>query len=227
MTKTILISGANRGIGAEIARQLQQQGYQLSLGIRNPDAAIDRLPASSQVQRCRYQATDPDSGAHWVKQAVQRFGGIDAVVLCAGILRRYSIEQEDESDLDAMWEVNVKGPMRVIRAALPHLQHCGSGRVISLVSMSGKRVKGLSAGYAMSKYAQLALHHSVRHIGWEHGVRATALCPSWVNTEMATISSMAPEDMTQPKDIAALVGTLLTLPNNAVIPEIAIHCTLE
>lgn len=227
MPKTCLVSGANRGIGLAIAEQLHEAGYQLSLGMRDPSAFNHPIARSDSVQCVAYEAADADSPKRWVELALQRFGQIDALVLCAGILRIYTVDNEDESDLDEMWHINVKGPLRLVRAALPALKRTGEGRVINLVSMSGKRVKGVSAGYAMSKYAQMALNDTLRNIGWEHGIRATAICPGWVNTDMASFSKVPPAAMTQPQDLARLVVTILSLPNTAAVPELLVQCELE
>ena len=56
-----------------------------------------------------------------------------------------------------MWEINVKGPLRMTRLALPHLKACGSGRIVNVASLSGKRILSTGAGYAMSKFAVIAL----------------------------------------------------------------------
>ena len=101
------------------------------------------------------------------------------------------------------------GPWRLTRAAWPQLIATGQGRVQVLVSMSGKRVKGRMAGYPVSKFALMGLCQSMRNEGWKTGVRVTALCPSWVNTEMArSVSTVPPEAMTQPQDLAELSSTL-------------------
>jgi NAD(P)-dependent dehydrogenase (short-subunit alcohol dehydrogenase family) len=126
-----------------------------------------------------------------------------------------------------MWAVNVKGPMRVIRAAWPHLIACGQGRVVNIASLSGKRVRNPNIGYAMSKYAVVALTHGVRREGWDHGIRATALCPGFVATDMTARATHPREQMSQPEDIAVLVGTLLTLPDHAVVAELLVNCRLE
>ncbi len=223
-----MISGASRGIGRHIAEQLLAGGYRLTLGVRDSAAlAGTALARGAQVDHFAWEASDPDSSVAWVNEAKARFGRIDALINNAGVLRRYQIEDDDESALDEMLEVNLKGPLRLTRAALPLLRQSGEGRVINLVSMSGKRVKGISAGYNMSKYAQLALTHATRNLGWDDGIRVTAVCPSWVNTDMATISTMPPEQMTQPADIARLVQTIIELPNTAHLNEVTVNCNLE
>ena len=94
--------------------------------------------------------------------------------------------------------------------------------------MSGKRVKGRMAGYPVSKFALMALCQSMRNEGFEHGIRVTAICPSWVNTAMArSVSSVPAESMTQPQDLAGLMASLLELPDAAVPFEIAVNCALE
>jgi len=95
-------------------------------------------------------------------------------------------------------------------------------------SLSGKRVKNLHAGYAMSKFAVVALTHAVRRVGWDAGVRATVICPGFVATDMtAGVTAVSRGDMIQPADLAELVATAIALPNNAVVAEILVNCRLE
>jgi NAD(P)-dependent dehydrogenase (short-subunit alcohol dehydrogenase family) len=80
----------------------------------------------------------------------------------------------------------------------------------------------------MTKFALIALTHAVRHHGWDHGVRATAVCPSFVRTDLtADALAVAPDDMIQPEDLAELIETALSLPNNAVVAEMLVNCRLE
>ena len=97
-----------------------------------------------------------------------------------------------------------------------------------LVSMSGKRCKGTLAGYTASKFALMGLCQAMRNEGWDQGIRVTAVCPGWVNTEMAAgVKTMPPEQMTQPQDLASLCAHLLTLPSAAVPFECAVNASLE
>ena len=94
--------------------------------------------------------------------------------------------------------------------------------------MSGKRSKGNLAGYCVSKFGLMGLCQTMKNEGWDHGIRVTAICPSWVNTEMASgITSFEKEEMTQPSDIAQIVCELLKLPNSCIPFEVAINCQKE
>jgi NADP-dependent 3-hydroxy acid dehydrogenase YdfG len=228
--RVVMVSGANRGIGLAVARCLRGKGYRLSLGGRD---AAKLAAAFGEVDGARaiavaFDARDRASCSAWVERTASHFGRIDGLVNNAGIALDVGIEDDDEAAYDAMWEVNVKGPLRLIRLALPYLKQSGSGRVINVSSLSGKRVKNANAGYAMSKFAVIALTHAVRRLGWDDGVRATAICPSFVATDMtAHVTAVPRRDMIQPADLAELVATALALPNNAVVAELLVNCRLE
>lgn len=228
--RVVLISGANRGIGLALATRLYEAGYFLSLGVRNPQS-MDRFLADknkTRVHVARYEATDWTSHEIWVSAALEQFGKIDALINNAGIGSHSSIRTISETELDAVWAVNCKAPLHMIQLALPHLEQSGSGRIINIASLSGKRVRNDHIAYAMSKFAVLALSHSTRRIGWESGVRCTALCPSFVLTDMTRGSDKIKEaDMIDPKDLAELATTLLALPNTASVAEIMVNCRLE
>ena len=223
--RVVMISGANRGIGAAIARRLAADGHRLSLGARRLDALAEHAPDvdADRLMLSYHEAYDLESARRWVDATVERFGGIDVLVNNAGIVDRTGLEAMDEAVLDDMWAVNVKGPLRLTRLALPYLRQSGSGRVINMASLSAKRVKVLP-GYSMTKYGLLALSHAVRQIGWDDGIRVTAICPGPVATDM-----MRPDDetITQPEDLADLVATLIGLPNTASVSELLVTCRLE
>jgi NADP-dependent 3-hydroxy acid dehydrogenase YdfG len=228
--RVVMISGANRGIGLATARVLAAQGYSLSLGARDQAklaAATADLPAG-RVLRCVWEAKDRATSAAWTGATLARFGRIDAVLANAGLSLPAGLEDEDESPYDEMWEVNFKGPRRLIRAVLPSLRAAGTGRVVVLASLSGKRVLSDSLGYPASKFAAVALTHAVRQAGWSDGVRATAVCPGMVDTEMVAGKPVpAGAFKIEPEAIARSVAYLLSLPNNASVAELLINGRLE
>ena len=223
--RVIMISGANRGIGRAIALCLLDKGYSLSLGAR--DAAAIVIDGKA-VMSHRYDATDAASNEAWVAATVARFGRIDGLVNNAGVALDAAIEDADEIAYDRMWEINVKGPLRMTRLALPHLRACGSGRIVNIASLSGKRILNDGAGYAMSKFAVMALSHAPRRAGWDDGVRVTAICPGLVATDMTRNWTDVPRgDMIDPADLAELAATALALPNNAVVAELLVNSRYE
>lgn len=221
--RVVMVSGASRGIGRAVLNRLSASGFSVSGGMRNPDPAI----AGERLMAHRYEAEEAGSAEAWVAATVARFGRIDAVVNAAGINPKVRVSDDGEELLDEMWRINVKGPLRVIRAALPHLEKSGCGRVVNLGSLSGKRVAS-NVGYAMTKFAVTALTHGIRREGRDAGIRATVLCPGYVATDMTVNDTEIPRhDMTQPDDLATLVETLLCLPNNAAVSELLVHCQYE
>ena len=223
--RVVMVSGANRGIGRALAVGLLAKGYRLSLGTRRPEALDDI--AGKRALGVPYDALDPAAAGAWVDATLARFGRIDALINNAGVLRHASVEDGRDEDFDHLWQVNAMGPLRVTRAALPHLKRSGRGRIVHGVSRAGKRVRGDNAGYSMSKFAALALTHGTRRAGWRDGVRFTALCPAWVATDMASHAGVPPEEMIQPEDLCELVATVLALPNNASIAELLVNCRFE
>ena len=211
--RVVMLSGATGGIGAAITRRLSEDGFRLSLGVRNID-----------------EAGEADTAKAWVDATAARFGQIDVLINNAGILRQVFFDEGDEDLLDELWTVNVKAPFRLIRHALPHLSETGGGRIINVGSTDAKRYRaGVSVGYAMSKHALMAMSHAAKAAGWEHGVRVTALCPGAVDTPMIqSIPGVTPVDeRIQPTDLAEIVAFLLGLPNNASVPELVVNTRLE
>ena len=230
--RVVMLSGATGGIGAAITRRLSEDGFRLSLGVRNVDAAREAFPGLEADGGLihRFEAGEADTAKAWVDATAEHFGQIDVLINNAGILRQVFFDEGDEDLLDELWTVNVKAPFRLIRHALPHLSETGGGRIINVGSTDAKRYRaGVSGGYAMSKHALMAMSHAAKAAGWEHGVRVTALCPGAVDTPMIqSIPGVTPVDeRIQPTDLAEIVAFLLGLPNNASVPELVVNTRLE
>jgi NAD(P)-dependent dehydrogenase (short-subunit alcohol dehydrogenase family) len=222
--RVAMVSGATRGIGRAIAERLLARGFVVSAGARDPS----RLPRRPNLYGHRYEANDLASAEAWVAETVGRHGRIDALVNAAGINPMARFRDADEAPFDALWQVNVKGPMRLIRLAWPHLAASREGRVVNVASLSGRRVANENIGYAMSKFALVALTHAVRREGWDHGIRATALCPGFVDTDMTRhVTTFPRERMSRPEDIAALAEAVMLLPNTATVAELLVNCRVE
>ncbi|MER9232936.1 SDR family NAD(P)-dependent oxidoreductase [Mesorhizobium sp. M0622] len=225
--RVALVSGASRGIGAACARHLFETGWSLSLGMREP--VQPDWADNERVRVFSYEATAANAERAWIDGTIDGFGRIDAVIACAGIMIPKSVIDIDDADLDLMFEINVKAPRRLVRASWEWLAASRAGRVIILASLSGKRVKSPRAGaYSISKFAAVALSHGIRQAGWDLGIRATAVCPGFVATDMArSITDRADALMTDPDDLARTIGLLLDLPDHASVAEFSINCQLE
>ena len=223
-----MVSGATRGIGLAIARELLAHGWRVSVGARSATTAYAHYSVE-QVRVYRFDAEDKHSETDWVAATVRDFGGIDALVHNAGMLSTRSVLAADDAEVDRLLEVNVKSPLRLTRKAWPHLLAAREGKVLVMASLAAKRVRTADASlYALSKAAVLSLAHGIRHCGAEARVRCTALCPGFVATDMA--ASLPPEQVqqaTQPEDIARISRTVLELPASASVAEIPVSWTVE
>jgi NAD(P)-dependent dehydrogenase (short-subunit alcohol dehydrogenase family) len=222
--RVVMVSGAARGIGRAVVERLLADGFRVSAGVRSSN-----LQPSERLMVHRYDAESLDSAEAWRDATLARFGTLHGVVNAAGVSRpATTLADADETALDAMWLVNVKAPLRLIRLLLPALKASGDGRVINVSSLSGKRVANANVGYAMSKFALVALTHAVRLDGWDDGVRATAICPGYVATDMtAAVTSLPRASMTSADDVAKLIAMALLLPGNANVAELLINCRRE
>ena len=228
--RVVMVSGASRGIGLAVARHLLELGFRVSAGARDKDALKEKFDAypSDSLLCCTYEATDRQTHHTWLEETIAAFGGVDALVNNAGTTNTFSILEGEEADLDALWAINVKAPLFLTRLCFPHLQKCGHGRVVNVASLSGKRVRNENVAYNTTKHAVMALTHNTRRIGWDHGIRATVVCPSFVATDLtADVTKVTKEEMIDPEDFAQIVGMALALPNNACMAEMIVNCRLE
>lgn len=227
MTKVVMVSGGGRGLGAAITRALIEAGWTVSLGLRDLSQA-EQFRAG--VSAHPFDATDPASASAWVDATIARHGHLNALVNNAGIMKMVDFDKGTEDDLDDMWAVNVKAPFRLLRAALPHLRACGQGRVVNIASTDAKRFRqGTSIGYSMTKHALMAMTQAVRAAGYDDGVRATALCPGAIDTDLiAGVAGATPKsDRLKPETVAGLVTMLLALPNQASVPDLVANTRYE
>lgn len=227
--KVMLLTGGTRGIGRRIAEEAIRRGWFVSIGARNPaDSNPDFAPEDAEL--VSYDAALGGEG-DWVSGALARHGRVDAVVACAGIYVPDSIVTPDDARVLHLFDVNVHAPRRLAAAAWEALKVSGRGRVVVLGSLSGKRVKTAdSALYSLSKFAAVGLAHALRHEGWDDGIRATAICPGLVATDMGLFAAgngYPPDAMTQPEDLAKLTLDAMEMPNTLSQAEVTVNCQVD
>ena len=233
--RTILISGASSGIGLNIAYRELKNGNRISIGIRDLESIkgsiIDpnKWP-KEKILINKYDASDKLTAEKWIKNTIINYGGFDSLINCSGVLSKipFLYKNGDEEEILNTFNINFLAIWNLCRLSWEHLSQSNNGRIIVLVSMSGKRSKGDLAAYSSSKFALMSLCQTMKNKGWEENIRVTAICPSWVNTKMAEkISSLEKSKMTQPEDIAEICSTILKLPMQSVPFEIALNCNYE
>ena len=219
--KSALVTGGSSGIGFAIARMLREDGYALTLASRTPErvgAAADELGALAVAA----DVSREEDCERLVAAHTERHGGLDVLVNAAGIGIAGSIGDLSTKRYDLQMDINVRGAFVVTREALPHLR-AARGFVINIGSIAGTMpTPGLSV-YGASKAALIALTKSLNHEEAANGVRATAICPGFVDTRMAEWTGLPGEEMIQPEDCAQLVRTVLHLSPHARVPEIVIE----
>jgi NAD(P)-dependent dehydrogenase (short-subunit alcohol dehydrogenase family) len=197
--KTILITGANKGIGFEIARQLGIAGHHIILSARN------ELRLKQAVQQLKDLQVDVSgllmdvSDENVIRQAADEFGGlnlkIDVLVNNAAILdkRDHSILRDDEEILKQTLTTNCNGALRVVRAFLPFMKN--PSRIINLSSGGGSMtdpVGGWSPAYCVSKTLLNAMTRQLSAELLLKNISVNAVCPGWVRTDMGGAGATLP-----------------------------------
>jgi NADP-dependent 3-hydroxy acid dehydrogenase YdfG len=209
--KVAVVTGASRGIGAAVARMLDAQGVRLGLGSRSgDDLGLDAVALECDVR-------DPDQVQSLVMATVERFGGLDILVANAGVGAYGAFLDLPPERVEEMIDVNLKGTIYAVRAALPHLLARGGGDIVAVASVAGLRAFPHESVYNASKFGQVGFLRSLDHELRERNVRCTSICPGGVATDFAlgegrgrTPESL--EGMMSAEDVAEVVHFALTRP---------------
>jgi NADP-dependent 3-hydroxy acid dehydrogenase YdfG len=227
--KVAFVTGASRGIGAAVARGLAAQGVKLGLASRSGD---DLGLAEAVARPC--DVRDAAQVAAAVEATVERFGRLDILVANAGVGAYGPFLDLPPEHLEEMVDVNVKGTLYAVRAALPHLLEAGGGDIVTLASEAGRRGLPFEAVYCASKFAQVGFTRALDHELRERGVRCTNVCPGGVATDFAmgegrgrTQDMPELQGMMSAEDVAEVVLFVLTRPRNHRILETAFRPMTE
>jgi NAD(P)-dependent dehydrogenase (short-subunit alcohol dehydrogenase family) len=222
-----LITGGGRGIGAAIGAALVAEGAKVALASRRGD---DPGVEGALVLSC--DVRNLESVQRAVGETVAHFGGLDILVGNAGVGAYGPFLDLPLEHLDEMLEVNVRGLVYSVRAALPHLLRSDAADVITIASEAGRRGLPNEAVYCASKFAQVGLTRALDHELREKGVRCTNICPGGVATDFAMGRGRTPDmpaltGMMRPTDVAELVVFALTRSRNHRILEVALRPVSE
>lgn len=197
--KVVVITGASSGLGEAAARHLSALGATVVLGARR----LDRLQSlageltgrGGKALALATDVADRDQVQRLVDAAVETFGRIDVLLNNAGLMPQSPLARLKIDEWDRMIDVNLKGVLYGIAAALPHMQRQKSGQIINVSSVAGHKVRAGGAVYAATKHAVRALSEGLRQEVKPYNIRTTVISPGVVDTEL-------PNSATEP-DVAA------------------------
>ena len=193
--KVVVITGASGGLGAATARHLVPLGAKVVLGARRLDRlrAIAREIGISEEAVVETDVTRPDQCVRLVERAVELHGRIDVLLNNAGIMPLSAIERAKVADWDRMIDVNIKGTLYGIAAALPLMIAQKSGHIINVSSVAGHKVRSTSAVYSATKTAVRVISEGLRQEVKPYGIRTTILSPGMMATDL--IESVTEQDI--------------------------------
>jgi NADP-dependent 3-hydroxy acid dehydrogenase YdfG len=241
MEKVVAITGASSGIGAATARVLAGRGAKVVLGARRTER-LDELTEQirhdgGQATACRVDVTRRDDLERLVGQAVDDWGRLDVMVGNAGVARIAPIGELDVDDWSAMIDVNLRGVLHGIAAALPVFRRQGHGHLVTTVSTSGLKIVPGQAVYAGTKNAVRTLLEALRQESTDGVLRTTAISPGYVRTELIDYieNPAAREDAQRhmnelgiaPEAVAVAIAFAIEQPDDVEIGEMTIRPTIQ
>ena len=208
--KIVVITGASSGLGEATARRLSGHGALVALGARRMErikALAEELGGSGKAIAIQTDVTRCDQVKDLVDTAVKTYGRIDIMINNAGLMPQSLLESLRIDDWDRMIDVNIKGVLYGIAAALPYMKEQKAGHIINVSSVAGHKVGPGGAVYAATKHAVRALSEGLRQEVKPYNIRTTVISPGAVATEL-------PNSVTDP----AVSGRIHKLYEEVAIP---------
>jgi NADP-dependent 3-hydroxy acid dehydrogenase YdfG len=193
--KIVVVTGASSGLGEATARLLSAEGASVVLGARRADRlrtlARELETRGGKVLAVTTDVSQRDQVKALVDAAVQTYGRVDVMINNAGLMPQAPLERLKVHEWDRMIDVNIKGVLYGIAAALPHMQRQKSGHFINVSSVAGHKVGPGFAVYAATKFAVRAFSEGLRQEVKPYNIRTTVISPGAVATEL-------PDSVTDP-----------------------------
>ena len=220
-----MISGGGSGIGAAVARRFAAEGARVVVTGRRREP-LDEVAAETGGLAVPGDVADPASATEVISAAIESFGGIDIIVANAGMDRPGSALDITDTDWGDTLAVNLSGPLRLCRAAIPSLISRGGGSIVMVSSVNGLANAPRSVAYDTSKAALISLARSIAVDFGPYGIRANTVCPGWVMTPMGDddMDAVAATRGITREEAYGLATAAVPLRRPAVPEEIAACC---
>ncbi|NLM29736.1 MAG: glucose 1-dehydrogenase [Methanomicrobiales archaeon] len=189
--KVALVTGASSGMGLEIARLFAGEGASVVVVARRKDrltALVDQITASGgKAVAVAGDVTSEEDVRNAVQTAVATYGKLDIVINNAGLMDRMDPVADLDDDIwNAVIDVNLTGPMRFFRAAIPEMEKAGGGAFVTVASVGGIHGARAGAAYTASKHGVIGLAKNVAYAYAKKGIRSNVIAPGGVSTEILT-----------------------------------------
>lgn len=239
--KTVVITGASSGMGAAAARHLAEKGAAVFLGARRTDRiealVAEITDAGGKAIAVATDVTKREDLLRLVDAAVDTYGRVDVIINNAGVMPLSPLERVKVDEWDQMIDVNLKGVLYGVAAALPHMIAQKSGHIINVSSVAGHKLFGGSAVYSATKFAVRALSEGLRQEMAPHNIRTTIISPGAVKTELLdhisetdvqkTNQDYVAEIGVPAETLARLVAIAINEPEDVGINEILFRPTAQ
>ena len=181
MSRVVLITGCSTGIGRNLAQRLARSGYTVVATARRTET-LNGLQAALKLP---LDVTEQESVNRTVDCAIRRFGRIDVLVNNAGYALPGAIEEIPDEQVRKLFDVNVFGVLRMIRAVVPHMRQQGAGRIINMSSIGGKLVVPANGAYSATKFSLEALSDALRFELTPYSIKVVLIEPGSIKTRFA------------------------------------------
>jgi NAD(P)-dependent dehydrogenase (short-subunit alcohol dehydrogenase family) len=227
--RVALVTGASSGIGAGLAAMLATEGASVALAARR-GAELERLAAAiasdgGTAVPVVADLTDEGSLARLITRTEEDLGPVDILVNNAGFAVWKPLEATTMAEWDHTFAVNLRAAAYLCRAVLPGMQARRFGRVVNISSEAGIAIVPGLAAYCVAKHALCALTEVIQDANHDNGIKAWAVCPGFVDTEMGEVVPGANRDAYLGVDeVVDVVRFLLRLGDNVKVgPEVAVR----
>jgi NADP-dependent 3-hydroxy acid dehydrogenase YdfG len=239
--KVVVITGGSSGLGEATARFLSEHGAIVALGARRTErikSLADELTRNGgKSLAITTDVTDREQVKRLVDAAVKKYGRIDVMINNAGLMQQSPLERLKVDEWDDMIDINIKGVLYGIAAALPYMQRQKSGHFINVSSVAGHKVTRAGTVYSATKHAVRAISEGLRQEVKTYNIRTTVISPGAVATELpshitdresaATIQNFYEGYAIPPDSFARAVALAIGQPDDVDVNEILFRPTSQ
>ncbi len=184
MSRTALVTGGTRGIGAEISVALKSAGYQVAASYAGNDQAAEAFTAETGITAYKWDVGDYEASAAGIARVEEDLGPIEIVVANAGITRDAPFHRMTPDQWNEVVATNLTGVFNTVHPIWPGMREREFGRVIVISSINGQKGQFGQVNYAATKAGDLGIVKSLAQEGARFGITANAICPGYIGTDM-------------------------------------------